>query len=697
MSLSKNQLTTMQKFIALSVTLAVSIFSFAQKNTKPTTTTGAVKTISAIPTVSAATVVETPKTDDRVLFTAGSSKVTVSEFEYVYNKNNVNNQADYSEKSLRDYLSLYENFRLKVLEAEAMKLDTIASLKTELEGYRKQLAKSYLTDREISDKLITEAYERSKTEVNASHILVKVDENANPADSLAAYKKIMTLKKRLDKGESFEKLARENSEDPSAKTNDGKIGWFSVFGTIYPFENAVYSQKKGEISMPVRTEFGYHLVRVNDVRPSRGQIHVAHILLRFPEKVTDEQKAEIKARVDSIYGIISSGKTTFDEAVKTLSDDKATRIKGGELQWFGSGAGLRYPADFEDAAFALAKDGDISKPILTQFGYHIIKRLEKRDIAPFSEAKADIKKRVERDSRSQEAKSVLINRIKAENKFVQYPEVKAELAAKIADSSLLKGNWKADSALINNKTLFTLAGKNYTQAEFVEYIEKNSKKRADKSKDALLNEYYDGFVNSKCLDYEESILETKKPDFKNLMKEYKDGILLFELMDRQVWTKAVKDSSGLETFRKANEQKYMWGNRAEVEIFNCNDQKLCNDAYKLAGKKKTSDEIKTKLNKEGAKAHLSVIPGKYEKGQYDVVDKIEWKAGLTPVAKLNDSSYQFILVKQIVNPEPKSLKEAKGYIVSDYQEYLEKTWLSDLRKKYPVNVDEAVLKSLIKK
>lgn len=634
--------------------------------------------------------------DTRTLFTAGGDKVTVSDFTYVYNKNNVNNQADFSEKSLRDYLNLYENFRLKVKEAEALHLDTISSLKSELEGYRKQLAKSYLTDREISDKLITEAYERSKTEVNASHILVRCDENANPADTLAAFKKITALRKRIEKGEAFEKVAKESSEDPSAKTNEGNIGWFTVFGTIYPFETMVYSLKKGELSQPVRTEFGYHLVRLNDSRPARGQIHAAHLLLRFPEKATTAQQDSVKKRIDSVYALITSGKVSFEDAVKNNSDDKATRVKGGELQWFGSGSSIRMVPEFEDAAFTLQKDGDYTKPVKTQFGYHIIKRLEKRDIAPFSEAKSDLKKRVERDSRSQVAKSVLVERIKKENGFVQYPEVKTALAAKV-DSALNKGNWRADSTLKNSKTLFVLAGKNYTQADFVDFVEKNSKQRNDKTKDALLNEYYDGFVNSKCLEYEEGTLETKKPEFKNLMKEYKDGILLFELMDKQVWTKAVKDTTGLEAFRKNNEQKYMWQNRAEVEIYNCNEEVICNDAYKLAQKKKGADEIKTKLNKEGAKAHVSTIGGKYEKGQYDVVDKIDWKPGLTPIKKINDSSYQFILVKQIVNPEPKSLKEAKGYIVSDYQEYLEKTWLAELRNKYPVSVDESVFKSLIKK
>lgn len=638
-----------------------------------------------------------PGADTRTLFTVGGDKVSVNEFQYVYNKNNINNQADYSEKSLRDYLNLYENFRLKVKEAEAMQLDTISSLKSELEGYRKQLAKSYLTDREISDKLIEEAYNRSKTEINASHILVRCDENANPADTLAAYKKIIALKKRLDKGENFEKVARENSEDPSAKTNDGNIGWFTVFGTIYPFETAAYSLKPGETSAtPVRTEFGYHLVKVNQVRNARGQIHAAHLLLRFPEKATDAQKDSVKKKIDAIYADITSGKISFDEAVKNNSDDKATRVKGGELQWFGSGTSIRMVPEFEDAAFGLQKDGDITKPVMTQFGWHIIKRLEKKDLPSFADAKADTKKRVERDTRSQVAKSVLIDRIKKENNFTEIPGAKEKYAANL-DSSIFKANWKADSAIRSNtKPLFTLAGKTYTAADLTEFIEKNSKKRNDKAKDALANEYYENFVTAKCLEYEESTLETKKPEFKNLMKEYKDGILLFELMDRMVWTKAVKDTNGLEAFRKNNEQKYMWGDRAEAIIYNCNDKKICDDAYKLAAKK-SPDEIKAKLNKDGAKARLSTIEGKYEKGAYDVVDKTEWKTGLTPMAKQNDSSYQFVFVKQIAKPEPKTLKEAKGYIVSDYQEYLEKTWLAELRNKYPIAVDEAVFKSLIKR
>ena len=637
-------------------------------------------------------------TDSRVLFTVGGEKVTVADFEYVYNKNNINNQSDYSEKSLKDYLNLYENFRLKVKEAEAMHLDTISSLKAELEGYRKQLAKSYLTDREISDKLIEEAYNRSRTDVNASHILVKLDENANPADTLAAYKKIMGLKKRLDKGESFEKVAKENSEDPSAKSNEGNIGWFTVFGTIYPFETVAYSLKPGEISGPVRTEFGYHLVKLNATREARGQIHTAHVLVRFPENATPAEKDAVKKKIDSIYSLVSSGRLSFDDAVHNFSDDKASRAKGGELQWFGSGSPIRMVPEFEDAAFALQKDGDISKPVQSQFGWHIIKRLEKREMPSFADAKNDMKKKVERDTRSQVAKNKLIERIKKESAFAENLAAKAELNAKI-DSTISKGNWKSDSLLkaSSNKMLFSLAGKTYTQADFLDYVEKVAKRRSDKNKEGLINEYYEGFVNQKALDYEESTLENKKPDFRNLMKEYRDGILLFELMDRQVWTKSVKDTTGLEEYRQKNATKYMWGDRADVVIYNVNDAKLAAAANKLAKKGTDAAAIKTKLNKADAKARISTIEGKYEKGQYDVVDKVKWEAGVTDVEKLNDSSYRFVVVKKIVGPEPKSLKEAKGYITSDYQEYLEKTWLASLRNKYPIVVDQAVFKSLIKK
>ncbi len=628
------------------------------------------------------------------IFSVAGQPVSVDEFEYVYTKNNINNQSDFSEKSLMDYLSLYENFRLKVKEAEALKLDTIVSLQNELEGYRKQLAKSFLTDREISSQLIKEAYDRSLTEINTSHILVKCDENANPADTLLAYKKAMDIRKRILKGEDFGKIAQELSDDPSAKQNKGDIGYFTVFQTVYPFETAAYNAKIGEVSMPVRTNFGYHLVKKLSVRNAQGEITVAHLLKKFPENATPDQKAASFKLIDSIYSQLKKGQLSFDAAVRQFSDDRTSKNKGGELPPFGTG---RMVPEFENAAFELNVNGDFSKPVQTAYGWHIIKRLDRKEIPSYEETKADLKRKVERDSRSQVAKTKLIDRIKSENGFSEALANKS-LTFNTISNDITNGIFSADSLKINQSmTLFSLAGQSFKIADFTKYVESIKRKRADKTKDQLLAEYYDNFVSQKALDYEESQLEKKKPEFANLMREYRDGILLFELTDRKVWSYALKDTAGLEAFHNQNKSKYMWGDRAVAEVYNCTDKKIATAAHKLAIKNKTVPAITTKLNNNKTNSKVSVIEGKYEKGQYDVVDNAGWQAGVTAPKMLADSSYQFVRITRIASPEPKSLKEAKGFIISDYQEYLEKSWLTELRQKYPIVVNEQVLKGLVRK
>jgi peptidyl-prolyl cis-trans isomerase SurA len=628
------------------------------------------------------------------IFSVAGQPVSVGEFEYVYTKNNINNQADYSEKSLTEYLKLYENFRLKVKEAERLHLDTISSLMNELEGYRKQLAKSFLTDREITDQLIQEAYQRSLREVNVAHLLVKCDENANPADTLAAYKKAMDIRKRILKGEDFGKLATEFSDDPSAKQNKGDIGYFTVFQTVYPFESAAYNTKPGDVSMPVRTVFGYHLVKGIASRDAQGEITVAHILRKFPENVTADQKLVIYKSIDSLYNKIKTGQITFEEAVKAYSDDRTSKSKNGELAPFGTG---RMVPEFEAAAFSLKVNGDIFKPIETAYGWHIIKRLDKSAAPSFDDAKNDLKRKVERDTRSQVAKNKLIERIKAENGFSELALNKAAFF-KAVSPSLADGSFNKDSLKINTSlTLFNLAGKSTTLLDFAKYVETVNRKRTDKSKDQLLSEYYDNFVTQKALEYEESQLEKKKPEFASLMKEYRDGILLFELTDRKVWSYALKDTVGLEKFYEANKTKYMWGDRVEAEVFNCTNKNMADAAYKLAKKKKSAGDIQLKVNQLNPAGKVSVIDGKYEKGQYDVVDNAGWVLGTSPVKMLNDSTYQFVRVNKLVAPEPKSLKEAKGFIISDYQEFLEKNWMAELHNRYPIVLNDAVFNQLIKK
>lgn len=652
------------------------------------------KNIAALSLVSLSLFAGAQQTDkNATVFTIAGQPVTVGEFEYVYTKNNINNQADYSEKSLTEYLKLYENFRLKVKEAETLQLDTISALKNELEGYRKQLAKSYLTDREITEQLIKEAYDRSLKEVNTAHILIKCDENANPADTLAAYKKALDIRKRLEKGEDFGKLALDFSADPSAKQNKGDIGYFTVFQTVYPFESGAYNTKVGELSEPVRTIYGYHIIKTLGERPAQGEIHVAHILKKLPENASETQKKALKTTLDSIYNLIESKSISFEDAVIAFSDDRTSKSKQGELAWFGVG---RMVPEFEAAAFALKTDGDISKPVQTIYGWHIIKRLERKEILPFSEVKNDFKKKVERDSRSQVAKDKLIERIKKENNYTENVAAKKAFYSAV-DSSLTQGFLKTDSQKLKTATLFTMGGTNYTTTDFAKYVEKIAKRRNDKNKEQLLHEYYENFVTQKALELEESQLDTKKPEFANLLREYRDGILLFELTDRKVWGYALKDTAGLEKFHEANKEKYMWKERISVEIFNASGEKIAKEAYKLAKKGKEAGDIQLKLNSKNPNEKVSVIKGKYEKGEYDVVDNIEWKKGVTPAVKQDDNSYQFIRVNTVHAPEPKTLTEAKGFVVSDYQEYLESTWLEELRNKYPIVVNENVLQSLVKK
>lgn len=633
--------------------------------------------------------------DKRVLFTVAGQPVYVNEFNYVYTKNNINNTADFSEKSLREYLDLFTKFRLKVRQAEDLKLDTIESLKSELGVYRKQLAKNYLQDKEVYDNLEKEAYERMQSEVKVSHILVKVAPDASPADTLAAYKKIMDYRKQaMKKGSDFNMLAKALSEDPSARSNSGNLGYTTVFQMIYPFENATYSTPVGEVSMPFRTRFGYHIIKVMDKRPARGQVNVAHIVVTVPEKALFNADSASHFKVQKIYNDIKSGSITFEQAVTEFSDDKKTKLRNGELGWFGTG---KMNEAFEDVAFGLKNKGDIGGPIRTPYGWHIIKLIDRKPIPPFSEIKNELKTKIDRDSRSEMSRSALVNKIKAKYGSMEYLDARKEVFAMV-DSSIVDGKWIPGDTKNMSKPVFKIGDQVSNQQDLAGFMAKNQKPSKNRGGFAgHCNYLYEEFVEAKCLDLFEKKLDEEYPDFRMLMKEYRDGILLFELTDRQVWSKAVKDTNGLKAFYETIKDKYKWGNRASVDIYNCTDLAIANEARKWVGKKKTPAEIMKALNKEGSKSKVTVISGKYEKGQYDLIDKVDWTPGIKPNIVNADSSITFVNFKEVVNPEPKTLNEAKGYIVSEYQEYLEKQWVSDLRAKYPIVINEEVLKSLIKK
>lgn len=626
------------------------------------------------------------------LMTVGGDKVTKQEFENVFKKNNAKLAANPDEKTLREYLDLYINFKLKVLEAKSYGMDTAASFRKELAGYRKQLAAPYLTDKEVTEQLIMEAYERSKKEIRASHILVTCKEDASPKDTLAAFNKIMAIRKRiLEKKEDFGKAAMESSEDPSAKTNKGDLGFFSVFAMVYSFENACYKAKQGVVTMPFRTKYGYHIVKVVDTRPAQGEVKVAHIMLRATAKLTKEDSVRNQNKINEVYKMLTAGQK-FEDLAKQYSEDKGSSKYGGVLPVFGTG---KMVPEFESEAFALKNVNDYSKPFTTSYGWHIVKLLERKALPSFEAAKADIKAKISRDSRADVNKKSFIVKLKNEYKFTETTASLKKFYAK-ADSSLAVTAFKKQETANPKDPIFTIGTTVYTVADYADFLSQYQfnmfKDNMPKSK----KEAYDNFVNKTLLDYEENRLDQKYPEFKILMEEYRDGILLFELTDQKVWSAAVKDTVGLERFFEQSKANYQWGDRLDASIYTCANESIANEVRKLIKNKKiTEDSLLRRINKSNP-LNLSIKSDKFEKGENAIVDGLAWKKGVSDNIATNNTVV-FVKIKSKINAQTKALNEVRGTVTADYQNKLEKEWIAVLKQKYPVQVDDAVFRTLFAK
>ena len=634
----------------------------------------------------------TTPVEDPILLTVGGDPVTKSEFENIYHKNNPKDNPD-DRKALEEYLELFINFKLKVKAAKALGKDTTTAFRNELKGYRSQLAKPYLSDKDVNERLIEEAYERMKKDVKASHILIKVAENALPKDTLAAYNKAISLRNRLLKGENFADLARINSDDPSAAQNGGDLGYFTSLMMVYPFESAAYSTPVGQYSMPVRTKFGYHILKVSDIREAQGQVKCAHILVKVPENANDSIVKAAKKKADEIVVKIKAGED-FGALAQNFSDDRSSGKNGGQLGWFGTG---KMVPEFEKAAFDLKDNNQVSEPIRTAFGWHIIKRLERKGLQPFDELKSEIKQKITRDSRSQVSRNAVIERVKKENNFTEDPKALNELIA-LVDTNYRNGKWSAEKAKALQKNLFTLGDQKYSQAAFAQYIAENQTKQAkDANIEGLVRKAYEGYKTDKIILFEDERLEQKYPEFKLLMQEYRDGILLFEITDEQVWSKAIRDSAGLTAFHNQNMGKYMWPQRAEATVYQMKDAKIAKQTRKLVAKKAKKnyslDDIKKLVNKS-SQLNLQTESGLFVKGDNETVDAYPWVKGITADAPRNDGSIVFVDFEAVREPEPKTLSEARGLITADYQNYLEQLWIKDLKAKYSVEVNKEVFKTV---
>jgi peptidyl-prolyl cis-trans isomerase SurA len=638
---------------------------------------------------------------DPVLMTINGRKITPSEFEYVYTKNNLNTQV-IDPKTVDEYLELFINFNLKVYDALQLGLDTHQTFITELEGYRKQLAQPYLNDQNVTNELLEEALERMKYDLRASHILVSLESHASPSDTLVAWKKINDLRKRALAGEDFGELAKNYSDDPSAKgmpatanrpamrPNYGDLGYFNVLDMVYPFESAAYNTKPNEISMPVRTSFGYHIIKVTDRLPAMGRARVAHLMINAPADSPQEEIDQARIKIEEIYQKIQEGES-FEELVQLHSDDKASARRNGELPSFNSN---RMVPEFIKAISTLDTPEEISPPVRTQFGWHLIKFIEKQKPTQ-EEAIADLRTRIGRDSRATLSQKVVIDRIKAETEFTENHQ-NLEPFFTIVDQSIFQGRWVYEDQFNPNGKLFSFADQTITQNDFLNYLRDNQSMRSPESVRNFINSRYADYVKQKLIEFEENNLEEKYTEFRKIMREYHDGILLFELTDQKVWSKAMQDTTGLREFYTRNISNYMWDDRLDAIIFTFSSEEMAKSARSKIRRnyrrKAPNDQLIKELNQN---SQLDVIAekGLFEQREKPLLGEIKWSKGVSPVFTWHER-YYLVQVNNVLPAQPKKLNEIRGLVIADYQNYLEDKWVEELRQKYSFSVDKSVLKSL---
>lgn len=626
--------------------------------------------------------------NDPVIMEVNNDKVYKSDFEQIFWKNKKENVTNKEE--LDEYLDLFVKFKLKVEAAKDLGLDTTQKFKSEFRGYEVQLQKPYLADTTVNEELIQEAYYRTVNELRASHLLILLGEDALPVDTLKAFKKVLSIRNDILKGKmTFEEAAVKYSEDKSVTSNKGDLGFFSAFRMVYPFEDAAYKTNIGDVSMPFRTQFGYHLVKPTETRKSRGKVRVAHIMVRIKKDATDEDKTNAKKKIDEIYAKANAGED-FGALVRDYSDDRNSVRKNGELEWVVAG---RYFQEFEDAAFQLKENDEISKPVLTPAGWHVLKRIEFMPVDDLNALRNELKNKVQKDApRSQKTKSSFVNKLKKEYAFMESFKNLESLFAKV-DNTIENNEWSAEKAKGLNAEVFSFAGKSYTQQDFAKYIESNQRFSAGQNKTEYLNQLYKRYVNSELMEFEKTQLTKKYPQYKSLLQEYRDGILLFEINDQKVWSYAIKDTVGLQKFYEANKNDHQWEERVDARIFTSLDKKTIKKAYKYVKAGKLRNDSIVNLLNEDSQLNINFESGRYEVSKNEFLSDKTWEEGINkPV--MQDNKYVLIAIDQVLPAGPKALKEARGAFTAAYQEYLEKQWIEELKAKYEVTVNKDVLYSI---
>jgi peptidyl-prolyl cis-trans isomerase SurA len=540
----------------------------------------------------------------------------------------------------------------------------------------------------INGKPNPAALKKYEAMVNAG---LKISKTSPPKDTLAAFNKLNPLKKMMKlKTHDFASVAKVVSDHTFSKPMGGDVGYLTgLSGQSYPYEyeNAAYKATQGQMYGPVRSPMGYHLLLVTDKRP-HVELHLAHIMLLFKKGMTHDDSVKIKTKIDSISGALKQG-ASFEELAKKVSEHRESAKRGGDIGWLAISS--NYPAEFKEAAFAIKGDRQYSAPVQSKFGWHVIKRIASRDLPAFDTLKADLKSKIQQDARNMVAKDMMIAKIRSEYQFKEVSKCSADFYA-VVDSTLPMGGWKADKAKNLNKPMFTLLDKTFSQQDFAAFMEKNYRLVGKMSSKRMVDALYKKFIDESCINTKESRLEEEFPDFKMLMEEYRDGILLFNLTDQKVWTKAIKDTTGAKEYYAKNKEHFLWEDRLDASIYSCKDEKTAEKIKKLLKQNKTDKEILAAVNKDTV-INVMIESKLYMKGDNAMLDANGWNPGISANQPIK-GKVVFMNVRKVEKATPKTYTEARGLVTSEYQSWLEKEWISSLKKKYPVSIDRKVFDSI---
>lgn len=611
------------------------------------------------------------------LISIEGTDIPVEEFKWSYEKSKPVSGAD--QLSEEQFLEKYIALKLKVEDAREMGLDQSDEFKRDLEEYDLQLVNNHIHYEVTLNEIMQEAYERMQQDVELSHILVKIPEGQSPADTLKAYERIKKIRSRILAGEDFEKVARETSDDGAIEINGGNLNYQTVFTLGYPMENAAYNTAVGEISGPFRSNNGYHIVKVHDKRDAWGDVLVANIYV-----------AESKEKIYAAYEELRTGKD-FLEVARKYSEDDDINHEDGEILGFGVG---KMPPNIENQSFGIVEPGDYTRPFESMFGWHIIKLIEKYPVKEYKELEGYIKAKVEKEKRVEYHTAKHVSDVRQKYGSSEFTDA-LDVIVEQLDDSLLKGQWKGGTLFSDATKLFTIGSWQMDVGDFVQFIIKNqSSERKARESTYYMYELYVQFRQETVLKYEKVMIRQEHPEIAYLLNEYRDGVLLYEIMNIKVWTKALSDEAGLEEYFSTRRENYMWGERCDAFIVNSSEgasiEKVRKKYKKIQNGSLDADALNDKFCDNDTLACIHVARVLTEKGVYERIDKQNGIVGPGPVYSNNDTK-GFVIINSVLAPEPKKLDEAKGQVVSDYQMHLEKTWTRELEEKYRVNVNKDLL------